>query len=483
MALEDMFRAYDIRGNTQEDLTPDVMENIGRAYATGLEADATIVGHDARNTSPKLAEAFIRGVNSAGVEVVDAGFAPYGPILYAGWEEVLPSAFITASHLPKKWNGVKFAHGTGIGYTEEENRQVRDRFFDHRFRKGAGERHEIDVLGPYKEHLLSKVDIGDIKILMDCGNGSAGVIAPELFRAAGVDLDTMHEQPDGSFPNRESDVTEDSLSLLKDVVKSEDYDMGIAYDGDADRVAVVDEKGRLLSAEQLAAVLLPFITEQNDGPVIANVECSRMLENVAHQYNRQVVRVRVGHTYLFKAMQEHDACLGVEKSGHMGVPHILPLDDGIATSLYAAAVISNMERPLADVVEDLPEYYRGRFTYTVPDDEKFEVVQIVQDWLTNEFRNTNTMDGVRVDMDEGWVLIRASNTSPKIRLTVESESSERFEKMHREFTEILQDAIEEQEALEAERMENIQEEEEVEREDWMVEPADEEAGPDEAPDG
>ncbi len=468
MALEDMFRAYDIRGNTENELTPDVMADIGRAYATTLDTDTTLVGHDVRSTSPELAQAFIRGVTSAGVEVADAGFAPYGPVLYAGWKEVLPTAFITASHLSKEWNGVKFAHGNGTGYTEKENMAVRDAFFNQRFQQGNGDTHDIDVMGPYKEHLHSKVDIGDVTVLMDCGNGSAGTVAPDLFRAAGVDLDTMCEEPDGTFPNRESDVTEESLEQMLSVMNSDDYDVGIAYDGDADRVAVIDEKGRLLDAEEVAAIMIPFIVESHDGPVIANVECSRMLEHVAQQYDRQVHRVRVGHTYLFSAMQKHNACLGVEKSGHMGVPHVLPLNDGIATSLYIADVVSRLERPVSALVDDLPEYYRGRFTYTVPDSEKFEVVSIVQSWLVNQFPNTNTMDGVRVDMDDGWVLIRASNTSPKIRLTVEAKSSDRFEKMHREFTEVLQDAIEEQEAREVERQREQEDvEEEEEHEDWM----------------
>jgi phosphomannomutase len=469
MALDDIFRAYDIRGDTADELTPEVMETIGRAYASNLDSDTTFVGHDVRTTSPKLAQAFIRGVTSAGVAVIDAGFAPYGPVLYAGWKEVLPSAFVTASHLPKEWNGVKFAHGNGIGYTEDENMAVRDTFFDQRFQQGSAEVHEVDVLEPYKEHLQTTVDIGDVDVLMDCGNGSASVVAPDLFRDCGVALDTMNAEPDGAFPNRESDVTEDALEALRSRMKSGEYDVGIAYDGDADRVAAVDGKGRVITAEQIAAIMLPYIVEADDGPVIANVECSQMLEHVANQYNRQVHRVRVGHTYLFRAMQEHNACLGVEKSGHMGVPDVLPLDDGIATSLYLADVVSRIERPLSALVDDLPDYYRGRFTYNVPDSEKFAIVDIARKWLTEEFPNTNTIDGVRVDLEDGWILIRASNTSPKIRLTVEADSGDRFEKLNRQFTEILQDAIDEREAIVAEQMEEAEEEmEESIHEDWMA---------------
>lgn len=446
MALEDIFRAYDIRGDTREELTPGIMQDIGRAYAAGLPTKKVVVGQDVRTTSPALADAFVDGLTSSGVQVLDAGTSPYGPVLFYGWEEGLPSAFITASHLPRDWNGVKFAHGNGIGYTAEENMAVRDRFFDRAFESGTGSVKEVNARKPYLRHLLKTVSVGRVKVLMDCGNGSSCLVAPRLFRKAGVSLDVIHGEPDGTFPNRESDVTENSLVRLKEEMHNKDYDIGIAYDGDADRVAAVDGAGRLLSSEQLAAVLFPHVAKTQDGPLVANVECSRMLEHVTHLHDRDVVRVRVGHTYLFKAMKEHDACLGVEKAGHMGVPHVLPLDDGIATSLYAAAVVSRTKQRLAAAVNDLPEYYQGRSTFTVPDDMKFHVIRLLQDRMTRGYDNTSMMDGIRVDFKTGWALIRASNTSPKIRLTVEAETGEAFEKIQRQFDEQLQDAIDDIEA-------------------------------------
>lgn len=444
MALEDIFRAYDVRGRVNDELTPDVMEAIGHAYAADLNKGTIVVGHDVRESSPDLCQAFVRGITSAGIDVFDCGLAPYGATLFYSWQKVLPSAFVTASHLPQGWNGIKFAHGNGIGFTEQENMRIRNRFFDgHRASSGqSGSVQTVNVLDQYTDHLRSNVDVGRVRVLMDCGNGAASVVAPDLFRAAGVDVDVMHGEPDGTFPNRESDVTEESLEHLRERVAAADYDMGVAYDGDADRVAVIDDDGRLLDAEQLAAILLQDVFEREEGPVVANVECSRMLEHIADQYDRDVVRVRVGHTYLFKAIQKYDACLGVEKSGHMGIPHVLPLDDGVAASLYAAEVVSKLDNSLSDAVQLLPDYVRGRFSFNVPDSEKFAVVRNLQERLSREYQRTNTMDGIRVDMDDGWILARASNTSPKIRLTVEADDVGAYEKLDVEFTRIIEDAIE-----------------------------------------
>lgn len=467
MALEDIFRAYDIRGKTDTELTPDVMADIGRAFAHGSHENTIVLGHDVRVSSPKLAEAFAHGVREAGVNVVDAGFAPYGAVLFHAWQQVLESAFVTASHLPKEWNGVKFAHGNGIGYTEEENMHVEDEFFaGPPASRTHGDYTEVDVLDQYKQYLRQKVDIKNISVLMDCGNGSSCVVAPDLFRETGINTDVMNGEPDGTFPNRESDVTKDSLKELRERVDAGDYHMGVAYDGDGDRVAVVDDTGRLLSSEQLAAAMLQQLLEEREGPVVANVECSRLLEHVAQQYDRDVVRVRVGHTYLFKAMKEHDAVLGVEKSGHMGVPHVLPLDDGIAASLYAAEVVSKLDRPLSAVVNEFPNYYRARIPFNVQEAFKFDVIHYLQDELSQEFANTNTMDGIRIDFEDGWVLIRASNTSPKIRLTVESRDSDRFQKLQNTFNDKLREAILEYEQAHEREM---GEDADAESEDWDIE--------------
>lgn len=445
MSVEEIFRAYDVRGRVPGDLDADVMRRIGRAFGSDLlerGADAVVVGRDMRPSSEDLLDALADGIAAAGVDVQDAGFVPYGPVLFAGWDRGLPSAYITASHLAAGWNGVKFADGDGGGYLEEENMAVRDRFLAEEFAEDGGTRAEVDVLDAYRGHLLDRVDLDPVDVLLDPGNGSAGVAAPDLFWDAGATLEVMNGDPDGTFPNRPSDVTAETLEDLRAAMRDGEHDVGLAYDGDADRVAVVDDRGRLLSAEQVAYVLLDVLFEEETGPVVANVECSRMLEEVAERHGRDVVRVRVGHSYLFQGMQEHDAVLGVEKSRHMAVRKILPLDDGIAASLAVAEVVSRLDRPLSAVVDDIPDYHRDRISFEVPDAVKFDVVERLQDALEEEYEETNTLDGIRVETEQGWILIRASNTSPKVRLTVEAETQEAFEELEREFSARLDDAIE-----------------------------------------
>lgn len=447
MAQEDIFRAYDVRGRVPDDLDAETMREIGRAFAAGVwerGEDAVLVGHDVRTHSPELHEALVNGIRGRGVDVLDAGMVPYGAVLFNGWNRGIASAYVTASHLAKEWNGVKFAHTNGVGYAQEENEAVKDRFFARNTGAGGtghrqpGGMEAAEVLEPYRAHLLEHVALDGVEVLMDCGNGAASVAAPDIFEAAGAAVEAFHAEPDGTFPNRSSDVTDETLETLRDRMEQEAHDIGVAYDGDADRVGVVDDTGRLLTADELAAVLLQRILPETEGPVVANVECSRMIEDVAAAHGRAVKRVRVGHTYLFRAMLEHDACFGVERSGHMGIPSLAPVNDGIAPSLYAAQVVGELDGPLSGAVDGLPDYHRAREAFSVPDAEKFALVDRLTERLQEEYGETDTRDGIRVDMANGWALIRASNTSPKIRLTVEAEDERAFDAIREEFRRLIE---------------------------------------------
>ena len=444
--IEDIFRAYDIRGNTEEELTPEVMEKIGKAYGTFLDGKEkkVVVGHDARNSSEELSEAFIRGLESTGVEeIVDLGLEPFGVVLFYGWEAGYESAFITASHLPPEWNGVKFYHPDGVGFLEEENHEIRNIFLAEEFEKSGSETKIVkkDFREEYIDYVVSKIgERKDMKVLMDCGNGVAGLTAPEVFRRLGFEVDVLNEEPDGDFPNRESDVNDESISELREKVG--DYDIGVAYDGDSDRCFLITPEGRLLKADETAYIVLDKLLERVEGDVIANVECSRRLEQVAEKHGSSVKRVRVGHTYLFKAIRDEGAVFGVEKAGHFAVPEIFPLDDGVAASAFFTAMVSLFDS-LEEEVDEMPKYYGDRIPFKCPDSRKFEVVERLQKELSEQYEDTSTVDGIRVEKEKGWILIRASNTSPKIRITVEAETEKDYEKLREEFAGKLERAIEE----------------------------------------
>ena len=447
--LKEIFRAYDVRGEYPDVLNPEVMRKIGKAYATHLirdkdldDEEAVVMGRDARNSSRELSEAVSGGLNELGIHVEDQGTVPFGLVLYKSLVEGKEAAYITASHLPKGWNGIKFYHSNGIGWTEEENYHVRDLFMEEDFesRVSRGTWKKSNFRQKYIGDLLRKINVDNpIKVVLDCGNGTAGIIAPSLFAEAGFEIDVISEDPDGDFPNRDPGVKEENLSELKE--KAKEKDLGIAYDGDSDRMVLVDDKGRVLDAGETSYVLLKWILKNKEGPVISNVEVSRLIEDIAREYNREVRRIRVGHTFLFKETLENNGCFGAESSGHYCIPFFLPLDDGISCSLFAAWVVSNLDKKLSEIVDDMPSYHRERDAFECPDSEKFDAVESLKNKYLGEFEKVNTTDGVRVDMEEGWVLVRASNTSPKIRVTVESESEIEAEKIKKRFSRDLEEEI------------------------------------------
>lgn len=448
--LRSIFRAYDIRGK-KDQLTPKVMEEIGRSYGTYLkrngDTERVVVAHDMRDSSEELYSAFITGLANTGIEkIVELGLEPFGVALYYGWKEEMETAYITASHLSKEWNGIKFYHSSGVGYTEEENKEVEELFFKKDFETGVSRVESESVRGDYMGFLISKVEPEDLEVVLDCGNGVAGLTAPDVFHRAGFDTEVLFEDPDGSFPNRSSEITDDTIEDLKEKVKGKD--VGIAYDGDSDRCSLVAPSGRLLEADETAYIILEQILGQEKytrgfaEKIVANVECSMMLEEVAERHGFEVVRERVGHTYLYKSLLENDAAFGVEKAGHFAAPQIFPLDDAVAVSLFFASVISNMDSTIDEELEEMPEYFSDRMAFECSDKEKFDVVEEIKEEVDQEYPNVTTVDGVRVDMEEGWILIRASNTSPKIRLTVEAKSRESFNELKNKFSNILEDHIE-----------------------------------------
>ncbi len=444
--MADLFRAYDVRGRVGDDLDEDIMHRIGQAAATWfhreLGQDAVLLGRDARTSSPALADAFARGAAAAGADVTRVGLVPYGVALHASRDRQVPSAYITASHLAPDWNGVKFADPSGAGLVAEENAAIDDLFQRGVSASGDGAVHEADVLDAYRTALVGSVDLAPVSVAVDCGNGAASIAAPRILQEAGADTTPLFAEPDGTFPNRDSDVTAETLTALQDAVVDRKLDCGVGFDGDADRVAVVDDTGRLLSAEQAAAVVLQHILPDASGPVIANVECSRLLEDIAGRSDRTVARVRVGHSYMVRALQEQQGCLAVETSRHMSLPHISPVDDALAAALGIVEAVSRLDRPLSAAVDALPTYHRDRTAFAVPDEDKFAVVEALQDAFTTEFDRVDTTDGVRVDLDDGWVLVRASNTSPKVRLTVEAATPDARDRLRDRFSARIEDAVE-----------------------------------------
>ncbi len=438
-----MFRAYDVRGIYGKDLTEDVMEAIGNAFASEFVNDEVVIGTDGRISGPALRKAFIKGVVKSGKNVIDVGVVPRGACLFAAWKRKLPSAYITASHLPPEWNGVKFASGSGTEFFEKDNYMVRDIVLSGNTCKSQtkGTVRSEDAINDYVKYIVSRVPKPGkpLKVVLDCGNGAAGLAAPEIFRSAGFEVRPIFREVDGNFPNRTSEITDEALAKLKD--EAARSDMGIAYDGDADRMSLVDDKGRFLGPEVASYIILNELVKKEKGGIVANVECLKIMDEIAEKFRRDIFRIRVGNSFMVSEVGKRKACFGVEKSGHFCIPSVMPMDDGIAASLYAAVALSKSGKKLSGIVDELPNYPFRRQKVPCPDEKKFTVVDRLKKKLSDKYERVNIIDGVRVDFDYGWVLIRASNTEPIIRVSTEADNYEKLKEIEYEFLKILKEEI------------------------------------------
>jgi phosphomannomutase len=437
-----IFRSYDVRGVYGKDLTEEVMKGIGNALGNYVKGDV-VVARDCRLSSKSLRDSFVKGFLETGRNAIDAGEVPLGAGMFYGWKTRTAFAYITASHLSKEWNGIKFFHGNGIGFIEEENLMVRDLYMKGPViasRTGSVLKPKWDVLGQYRKYLLSKIKARKkLRIAIDSGNGMAGMIAPQAFREAGFEVDSIHERPDGNFPGRGPDTMENPLTELRK--RSLKADMGIAYDGDGDRMVVFDNKGRRLTTEQLSCFIMAELLRKEKGPVIANVECTKVLDEVAARFKRQIKRIKVGHTFLMDEVKRSKASFGVELSGHFVIPSIVPFDDSLAASLYAAEALSKRGRPLSEEIKGIPAYPFERINLGCDDRKKFDVVESLKKDIAKKYKNVSTLDGIRVELENGWALIRPSNTGPMIRLTVEGETEKDKDSIKKAFSGMLRQEI------------------------------------------
>jgi phosphomannomutase len=433
-----IFRAYDIRGVYGKDLTVEIMEKIGMAAGTYSAGNFT-VGRDFREHSIELEKAFISGVTSTGsnAHLVVAG--PASLCVFANWQlKNDVAAYVTASHLPANWNGIKFFHQDGVGFFEDENKRLEQTMLSSSFKKGDGK--VESVLGmeeKYINFIAERVKPEKLKVVVDFGNGAACLLVPKILKRLNVEAKYLFDWPDSTFPNRDPEPTPESLTALSKKVVEEKADLGVAFDADGDRAVFADEKGRVMMAEQSAVILMRDIMKTQRGPVVANIECSSLIDEEAAKFGQQVFRIPVGHTFLVQQTKEHNAVLGVEKSGHVCVPKFYWFDDAIINSVYMMEIVSKLGRKVSEVVDDLPREFFVRLEIDSTDEEKFDLVSRVKDEALKKYDRVVTIDGARVDFSDSWALIRASNTSPKLRLTVEAKSQDRLQELKEEMMALI----------------------------------------------
>jgi phosphomannomutase len=392
-----------------------------------MKGSHIIIGCDIRQSSPPLAFAFIAGATATGVNIQYTGITSFGQTLFTGGQMNADLiAFVTASHLPPEWNGIKFYYGDGVGFPEAKLMAIRDLVLRDSFEMVSwdkiGQVQSIDMKTEYKHFFTSRFAFKKkLKVALDCGGASTTLSAPEIFSALGLSIVPIFCNPEPTFSQRPSDPKPKNLSALVEAVKKKICDFGVAFDGDGDRAVIVDNTGQILSADQTGIILGKYGVKKKKGTVVINVECSKSVKEQLEPLGFTIKQIPVGHTFLTLEAKKEHAPLGIESSGHLILPEYFLFDDALVIPLKIAEILEQTKKPLHELVTMIPTYPTKKEEIECVDEIKFNVVHQLKQKLLKEFEHVNTMDGVRVDFAEGWVLIRPSNTSPIIRLTSEAD--------------------------------------------------------------
>jgi phosphomannomutase/phosphoglucomutase len=434
-----IFREYDIRGLVDRDLTEEAVERVGLALGTRIrEAGGrkAAVGRDTRLSGPKFAAAMIGALRRTGVDVLDLGVVPT-PLTYfaahtAGVDGI---CMITGSHNPPEYNGLKVGLGAATWYGEEIQ-ALRRLAESGPFATGAGSVQPYDVVTPYREHVRKNVRLGKrrLKVVVDAGNGTGGVVAVPLFESLGIEVVPLFVEPDGTFPNHHPDPTvEKNLEHLKAKVRETGADVGIAYDGDADRVGAVDEKGSVLWGDQIMILFSRALLAAEPGAaIVGEVKCSFTLYDDIARRGGRAIMWKAGHSLIKAKMKEEKALLAGEMSGHIFFAHRwFGFDDGIYSSARLLELLSETDAPLSSLLADVPKTFSTpELRVDCPEERKFEVVRRAQEFFKARYEAV-TVDGVRVVFPDGWGLVRASNTQPLLVLRFEAKTEARLAEIER----------------------------------------------------
>ncbi len=441
---EKIFREYDIRGVVDEDLTPVGVERLGLAIAHTFKRDGigkAVVGRDNRHSSPVFFQSVTDGLRKGGIDVIDIGVVPT-PVFYFAvkkWE-IAGGVMITASHNPPEFNGFKVYRGESTIYGDDIKELYRISTGELSS-DGSGSLESRDAVGEYIEYLSGNVKIPrNVAFAADGGNGTAGIAARKLFAGFGLEPRELYMEPDGDFPNHHPDPTVlENLTELIDIVKSDGLEVGIGFDGDSDRIGVIDDRGRVVWGDRLLALFARDVLSRNPGArIIFEVKCSRALIDDIKRHGGIPIMWKTGHSLIKKKMKEEGALLAGEMSGHIFfADRYFGFDDAIYAACRLLEIVSNSEKKLSELLSDLPELENTpEIRLECSDEEKFGIVEKVKEHFEAEHEVID-VDGARINFEDGWGLVRASNTQPVLVLRFEAASKESLEKIKREVAEVL----------------------------------------------
>ena len=440
-----IFRAYDIRGIVEEQLNTDSVRQIGQAI--GSEAlfkgiNSLLLGFDGRLSSPHLSQALIEGLCRSGCNVVSLGMIPT-PLLYFATHvtEFASGVMLTASHSPANYNGLKIVFNRSC-LADNEIQNICARLEQGNLLNGHGTYSEIDIKADYIENVSSGIKLKRrLKIVLDCGNAVAGEIAPLLFRSIGCEVIPLFCDIDGRFPNHHPDPTvAENLEMLAQEVLGSKADLGIAFDGDGDRVGLVSNLGEFIDADRLLMLLVKQIAPLYPGsPIIFDVKCSSKLAALIAEYGAVPVMHRSGHSFMKQKMQETGAPLGGEFAAHIFIQdRWFGFDDGLYAGARILEILSALDHPASEEFALLTTgISTPEIKVPVAEEQKFELMQRLLELANFPGANLVTLDGLRVEYEDAWGLVRASNTSPALLLRFEADTAQRLADMKAAFKALI----------------------------------------------
>lgn len=435
-----IFREYDIRGLVDKDLTVEVVELLGRGLGTLIQRQggrSVVVGRDVRESSTRFRDALAKGITSTGLNVVDIGTVPT-PLTYfaANTLPVDGLAMITGSHNPPEYNGFKIGAGKTTFHGPEiqalrELIEARDFVVADK----PGTVTPFDIITPYFHFIRQTVKVGrkGMRIVIDAGNGTGGVVAVPLFESMGFDVVPLYCEPDSRFPHHHPDPTVvENLKDLIEAVKREKAEVGIAYDGDSDRIGVIDDQGNILWGDQLMVLFSRYVLKESPGAaIVGEVKCSYTLYDDIAKHGGRPIMWKAGHSLIKAKMKEEHAELAGEMSGHIFFKNrYFGFDDAIYSSARLLEILTTEPRKLSELLADVPKTYASpELRVDTVEEKKFELVRRATETLRQAGHDIIDVDGVRVTFPDGWGLIRASNTQPILVLRFEASTPERLKEI------------------------------------------------------
>ena len=444
-----IFREYDIRGIVDKDLSLEFVEYLGRGIGTFFREHGkrqVALGRDARLSSPAYAEAIARGLLSTGCSVVDIGLVPT-PLLYFAvfYKKNEAAVMVTGSHNPPEYNGFKMMVGEETLYGETIQQVYRILKGGKLVTDKPGIRSSYDIIPEYESYVVKDVRVGrKLKVVLDAGNGAAGFVAAPIFRKLGCEVIELYCEPDGAFPNHHPDPTlPEAMQDLVKKVRETGADFGVGYDGDGDRIGVVDDQGRLLWGDMLMIVFSRDILPANPGAaVISEVKASKLLYEEIKRLGGRPIMWKTGHSLIKQKIKEEKALLAGEMSGHIFfADRFFGFDDAIYASARLAEIMARSEKKLSEMLADLPQAFSTPEIRVYASDEvKFKIVDEVKKELARKYP-INDIDGIRVSYPKGWALVRASNTQAALVLRYEADTPDDLEAIKKEVGKALERAI------------------------------------------